>query len=110
MTLTDVGPTFALGSYFVFGSYLCLMLVIAIRGFLLKRKSRAFGGEAAEMKTHFVANRDFGPLVIFLNILATFVGGIMIGRKTCNGYFTACNAYPAACNGCFDRWRLSAAS
>ena len=62
----------------MFAIYLFGMLALAIRGFLLKRDAKTSGGVEQEMNYHFLAGSAFGPVVLFLNFCAQYIGGIVM--------------------------------
>ena len=41
-------------------------------------KAKKTGGVGAELETHFLAGRSFGPVVVFLNIVVSFLGGWVV--------------------------------
>lgn len=76
--LVDVGEGIEKAFYAVFAIYLIGMATLAIRGFLLKRQAKSSGGIEEEMNYHFLAGSSFGPVVLFLNFCAQYIGGIVM--------------------------------
>jgi len=80
MSVLNVSPQFV-GSkdslnifYGIFSVYMIGMLSMALYG--LRQKSNA--GEGKELETHFLANKGFGTLVIFFNIVASYLSGWVV--------------------------------
>ena len=62
----------------VFVFYMVLMSSIAARGFFKNRAAKAEAADNQGDAAHFLGQQDFGKVVIFLNMVATFVSGYVV--------------------------------
>ena len=111
MKLLDVGPGFDVAFGVVLSIYLIGMLGLAIRGFMMKNNAKTSGGVQEYLNFHFLAGSNFGPLVLFLNFCAQYIGGIVMvatpNDARALGFF--CLMWISGCSWCGGTFNLFSA-